>query len=79
MDKTLQDLSFVTIYLDDILVHSKNEEKSLSETGLTLRGAKCHIGMMYFQQVECLLILRNFRSNSHPLWKTRHSTKRAPR
>ena len=59
MDKTLQDLSFVTIYLDDILVHSKNEEthkehleivfKRLSEAGLTLRGAKCHIGMTTVQ------------------------------
>lgn len=59
MDKTLQDLSFVTIYLDDILVHSKDEEthkehlevvfKRLSEAGLTLRGAKCHIGMTTVQ------------------------------
>ena len=56
MDKTLQDHS---IYLDEILVHSKNEEthkehleivfKRLSEAGLTLRGAKCHIGMTTVQ------------------------------
>ena len=26
MDKTLQGLSFVTVYLDDILVHSKDED-----------------------------------------------------
>ena len=55
MDKTLNDLSFVTIYLDDILVHSKDEVthkehleivfKRLSEAGLTLRRGKCHIGM----------------------------------
>ena len=54
MDKTLQGLPFVTIYLDDILVHSANEEahenhldmvfKRLASAGLTLRGAKCHIG-----------------------------------
>ena len=47
MDKTLQGLSFVTFYLDDILVHSKNEDthrehldvvfKHLLDTGLTLR------------------------------------------
>ena len=59
MDKTLQDLSFVTIYLDDILVHSENEEahkehlhivfERLLDAGLTLRGAKCHIGMSTVQ------------------------------
>ena len=56
MDKTLNDLFFVTIYLDDILVHSKDEGttykehleivfRRLSKAGLSLRGAKCHIGM----------------------------------
>ena len=55
MDTTLQGLPFVTIYLDDILVHFENEEthkehlavvfKHLLDAGLTLRGAKCHIGM----------------------------------
>ena len=55
MDKTLQGLPFVTIYLDDILVHSSSEKthkehleivfRRLSEAGLTLRGPKCHIGM----------------------------------
>ena len=55
MDKTLQGLPFVTIYLDDILVHSPSEVshkehldivfKRLLDAGLTLRGSKCHIGM----------------------------------
>ena len=59
MDKTLQGLSFVTIYLDDILVHSKNIDthrehldivfKRLLDAGLTLRGEKCHIGMSTVQ------------------------------
>ena len=59
MDKTLQGLSFVTIYLDDILVHSKDEDtyrehldivfKRLLDAGLTLRGTKCHIGMSKVQ------------------------------
>ena len=55
----LQGLPFVTIYLDDILVHSKNEDthrehldivfKHLFEAGLTLRGIKCQIGMSNVQ------------------------------
>ena len=55
MDKALQGLSFVIIYLDDILVHSKNIDthrehldivfKHFLDPGLTLRGEKCHIGM----------------------------------
>jgi len=59
MDKTLQGLPFVTIYLDDILVHSENEKahkdhlemvfKRLSNAGLTLRHAKCHIRMSTVQ------------------------------
>ena len=59
MDTTLQGLPFVTIYLDDILVHSENEEthkehlavvfKHLLDAGFTLRGAKCHIGMSTMQ------------------------------
>ena len=59
MDKTLQGLPFVIIYLDDILVHSKNENthkehldivfKHLFDAGLTLRGIKCHIGMSNVQ------------------------------
>ena len=54
-DKTFQGLSFVTSYLDDILVHSKDEDthreyfdivfKCLLDAGLTLRGMKFHIGM----------------------------------
>ena len=59
MDKTLHGLSFVAIYLDDILVYSKDEEthrehldivfKHLLDAGLTLRGVKCHIGMSTMQ------------------------------
>ena len=62
----------MTIYLDDILVHSKNEVthkehlevvfERLSKAGLTLRGAKCHIGMttaQYLGHVFCR-ILRMF-------------------
>ena len=59
MDKTLHGLRFVTIYLDDILVHSENEKvhkdhlvmifKHLSDAGLSLRSAKCHIGMSTVQ------------------------------
>ena len=56
MDKIFQGLSFVSIYLDDILIHSPDEEahkthlqevfSRLSEAGVTLRGKKCRIGMM---------------------------------
>ena len=51
----LRGLSSVTIYLDDILIHSATEEKHchnlqevfrrLTAAGQTLRGKKCHIGM----------------------------------
>ena len=55
MDKTLSGLPFVTIYLDDILIHSdsvathaqhlKMVFQRIRDAGLTLRGAKCHIGL----------------------------------
>ena len=55
MDKIFRDLSYVTIYLDDILVHSPDEEthkahllevfNRLAAAGVTLRGKKCRIGM----------------------------------
>ena len=55
MDKTLSGLPFVTIYLDDILIHSdtvtthaehlKIVFQRIRDAGLTLRGAKCHIGL----------------------------------
>jgi len=51
-----QDITWVTIYLDDILVHSSNVQvhaqhleivfQSLQNAGLTLRGTKCHIGVI---------------------------------
>ena len=55
MDTVLRGLPYVTIYLDDILVHSATERlhcqhlrdvfKRLANAGLTLRGRKCHIGL----------------------------------
>ena len=55
MDKILQGLSFVTIYLDDILLHSESVEthaqhlkvvfQCIRDAGSTLRGSKCHIGL----------------------------------
>ena len=55
MDKTLQGLPFVTIYLDDILVHSESVEthaqhlrivfQHIRDAGLTLRGSKYHLGL----------------------------------
>ena len=51
----LRGLHFITIYLDDVLVHCENMEMHrlhlqavfhhLKSAGLTLRGRKCHIGM----------------------------------
>lgn len=54
MDKVLRGLPFVTIYIDEILVHSATEQQHcqhqevfdrLTAAELTLRGKKCHIGM----------------------------------
>ena len=55
MDKILRGLSYVTIYLDDILVHPADEETHkahlmevfdrLATAGVTLWGKKCRIGM----------------------------------
>ena len=55
MDTVLRGLPYVTIYLDDILVHSATEKlhcqhlqnvfKCLANAGLTLKGRKCHIGL----------------------------------
>ena len=52
MNKIFLDITFVTIYTDNILVHSANEEQhkyqvfqKLEESGLTLQGKKCHFGM----------------------------------
>ncbi|KAL5515711.1 hypothetical protein EMCRGX_G000916 [Ephydatia muelleri] len=55
MDLVMRGLPFVTTYLDDVLLHSANEElqkshlqqtfQRLREAGLTLRGSKCEIGM----------------------------------
>ena len=55
MDKVLRGLPFVTIYLDDILIHSATTSghishlrsvfTRLSDAGLTLKGRKCHLGL----------------------------------
>ena len=56
MDKIMRGLPFVTTYIDDVLVHSKNAEEHknhlqivfqcLSDAGLTLRGHKCTLAML---------------------------------
>ena len=77
MNKTLQGLSLVTIYLDDILVHSNEDTyrehldivfKRLLDVGLTLRGMKSHIGMSnvqylghVFQMLECPLTPKRYK------------------
>ena len=48
-------MSFATTYVDDILIHSENDNthkqylrevfQHLQEAGLTLKGKKCHIGL----------------------------------
>ena len=55
MNKLFRDVSFVTTYLDDILIHSKTQAEHvghlavvlnrLKDAGLTLRGHKCKIGL----------------------------------
>ena len=55
MDKILHGLSFVVIYLDDILIYSEDVTQhtdhlcqvfcKLQSAGLTLRGSKYHLGM----------------------------------
>ena len=59
VDKILGGLSFVTIHLNDILVHSKNEEmhryhlrdvfERLAKARLTLKGKKCHLKLAKVQ------------------------------
>ena len=55
MNQLLRNLPFVTVYIDDILVHSANVYEHaqhlrqvfdhLKEANLSLRGSKCHIAM----------------------------------
>jgi len=65
MDKTLQGLPYVTIYLDDILVNSDCVEthaehmrvvfRCIRDAGLKFRGAKYATWDMYFQLMACQL------------------------
>ena len=62
MDKILQGLSYVTIYLDDILIHSADVEihkahlmevfDRLATAGVTLWGKKCRTGMTSVAYLE---------------------------
>lgn len=55
MHQIFRGLSFVTTYIDDVLVHSSNEREHidhltqvferLRKAGLTLRGRKCHVAL----------------------------------
>ena len=55
LNVVMRGLPYVTTYIDDVLIHSANEElhkshleqafQRLREAGLTLRGSKCQIGM----------------------------------
>lgn len=55
MNKIFRGLPFVTVYVDDVLVHSTTIEQHrvhlrkvfqrLREAGLTLKGKKCHVAM----------------------------------
>ena len=54
-NQLLQDLPFITVYIDDILIHSANRDQHaqhlqqvfdrLSKANLILRGCKCHIAL----------------------------------
>ena len=54
MNKIFHELSFVTTYIDDVLIHSIDREmhnthleqvfQRIKEAGLTLKGCKCRIG-----------------------------------
>ncbi|KAL5500108.1 hypothetical protein EMCRGX_G011611 [Ephydatia muelleri] len=62
MNKLFRDVSFVTTYLDDILIHSKTQAEHvghlavvlsrLKDAGLTLRGHKCKIGLKKVHYLE---------------------------
>ena len=55
MDKVLYGLSFITSYIDNVLIHSSSMElhqshlrqvfNRLAKAGLTLRGTKCKLGL----------------------------------
>jgi len=62
MDKIMCGLPIISTYIDDVLVHSENEEQlhlqqvfqQLSDAGLTLSGHKCFLGksqVMYLGHV----------------------------
>ena len=68
MDKIMWGLPFVMTYLDDVLIHSENEEqhriylqeifKCLSEAGLTLRGYASW--MLIKVEQNCSVIQREY-------------------
>jgi hypothetical protein len=55
MNKIFRGLPFVTVYVDDVLVHSATADQHreplqqvfqrIHDTGLTLKGKKCHVAM----------------------------------
>ena len=55
MNQLFREVPFVTVYIDDILIHSTNKELHaqhlrqvfdlFSDANLTLRGSKCHLAM----------------------------------
>ena len=61
-NKVLHGLSFVTSYIDDVLVHSSSMElhqshlqqvfNCLAKAGLTLRGSKCNLGLDKVQHLD---------------------------
>ena len=75
MNKIFRDLPFVTTYVDDILVHSANEEEHnvhlhqvfqrLEKSGLTLRGRKCHFGMTQVPYLGHLFSASGMMPDSH--------------
>ena len=80
MDTLFRDFSFVTTYLDDVLVHSRTtaEHKEhlkavfskLKSAGLTLNGCKCTIGMYQVKVMSCLPTAWNLTHQKLQLYAT---------
>ena len=70
MDKVLHGLSFVTSYIDDVLIHSSSMElhqshlrlvfNRLAKAGLTSRGSKCKIGLDKVQYLHGSYLLQRW-------------------